>query len=457
MKRLTSKLPAMGSLGQRALAAGSWSMGTTVSHYALRLISNLIMTRLLVPEAFGMIAMAATLLTALNLFTDIGLNRSIAREPDGDQPKFLQVAWVFQILRGLVVGGGVLLAALLLWVLGPIYAPEGSVYAQPEMPGLIAMIALSPVIAGAYSTNRELALRQLKFGRASMFQLYAQVASTVSMVVFAWFSPTVWALMCGMLMNNVVMLLLTFYALDGPRMRLTWDREIALRLWNFGKWLLGSSTMTFIARNADRLILGGLMSAISFGIYSIALIWLEAGRTLITRLAEGVGFPTIAEVMRDRPQDVPRLYRKFQTVVDALCLAGFVGIWVVGPLIISALYTEQYHQAGAYVQLMAPMFLVVRYQSFNSLVLNTGNSRAMLVIATIQALFICISIPLAYTYFGVGGAIVASVLTPMSSVPYALYLTARILGKRQTQVDIAIGIAILAISALVAMLGMHQL
>ena len=55
----------------------------------MRLISNLILTRLLVPELFGLMALVNTFIQGLFLFSDVGIATSIIRSPRGDDPVFL--------------------------------------------------------------------------------------------------------------------------------------------------------------------------------------------------------------------------------------------------------------------------------------------------------------------------------------------------------------------------------
>lgn len=437
------------SLGARSLRAGGWSMFTTISTYALRLISNLIMTRILLPEAFGMIAMAAVVLTALNMLTDIGISRSIVREKDGGKPHFLRVAWVVKLARNCVIAAAVLVAALLLSIFGPSYAPADSIYTRPEMPGLIALAALSPLLAGLTSTSLELTSRDMNYQRLTLFSIGSQIVSTICMVIFAQFSPTVWALMAGMLVGNLLLCLYSHTFLPGPRMKFVWDREVSDRLWHFGKWIMASSALGFVANNADKLILGALMGPTTFGIYVIAQIWIEAGKTLVIQMADRVGFPAIAEVFRDRPADVPRLFRKFQTIIDGICVMGFLTLLFSGQLLIDVLYSQTYQTAGTYLQIMSLGFLVVRFNTLIALVLNAGYSKVMLGNTAIIAASICIAIPWGFSFLGVEGAIFGAVLAPLMSTPYILYHTRKILGGKQTMFDIAWAITTVVLAIII--------
>ena len=96
---MTSKAEMPKSLKIRALKGGAWTIaGMGASHF-FRLVSNLIMTRLLAPEAFGLMALANTLQIWLTMFSDLGMHGSIMRSKSGLLPDFLSTAFCLQIAR----------------------------------------------------------------------------------------------------------------------------------------------------------------------------------------------------------------------------------------------------------------------------------------------------------------------------------------------------------------------
>src|SRR5262245_36522377 len=87
-------------LKQRVFAASAWSLAGYGVNQAIRFSSNLIMTRLLVPEMFGVMAIATIVIVGLAMFSDLGLRQSLVQSRRGADPAFLNTAWVLQILRG---------------------------------------------------------------------------------------------------------------------------------------------------------------------------------------------------------------------------------------------------------------------------------------------------------------------------------------------------------------------
>src|SRR3990172_5242168 len=71
----------------------------------LRLAGNLVLARLLFPEAFGLIALASLVFLVIDQISNLGIPAAIMRLERGEEPAFLDTAWTIQILRGLALWG----------------------------------------------------------------------------------------------------------------------------------------------------------------------------------------------------------------------------------------------------------------------------------------------------------------------------------------------------------------
>lgn len=440
------------SLKRKAFGAAGWNLSQTAAQYAFRLGSNLIMTRLLMPEAFGLLAFATTVITALTLFTDIGINQSIVREKDGEDPHFLRVAWTVKIIRSLVISGGVVIAGFLIALLAPHFAPPNTVYADPRMPLLVALTSITTLMQGLTSTNMDAASRRMDYRIYSFTVVGAQVMSIITMICFALVSPTVWALLAGMLSNNIYMCIFSHVAMPGPRMKLVWDKEIVDRLWHYGKWIILSSTFTFIQSSADKFLLGALLSSTVFGLYVIAQIWAGSARNIVQLLATRIGFPAVSEVLRTRPHDLGRVYRKFQNIIDLICVGGFLSLFFGSTILIGLLYTAHYQGAAHYMALMSIAVLAARFELTNHLLASVGDSRSMTVVSFTRAAGLLVLLPLANMLGGIDGVVLAVSLIPALGVPYALKKLVPVLGKQQVRIELFWLIATISASAVIYIL-----
>ena len=89
-----------GSLNARFMRSSVFTLGGYGLGQALRLLSNLLLTRLLFPEAFGMMALVAVIMQGLAMFSDVGVSPAIMRSSRGDDQRFLDTAWTIQVIRG---------------------------------------------------------------------------------------------------------------------------------------------------------------------------------------------------------------------------------------------------------------------------------------------------------------------------------------------------------------------
>src|ERR1700677_1936056 len=88
-------------LESTAIRATFWTVMEYGCSMALRVVNSLVLTRLLMPESFGLMALVMTLIVGISMMSDIGLGPSVIRSQRGDDPVLLNTVWTLQVLRGL--------------------------------------------------------------------------------------------------------------------------------------------------------------------------------------------------------------------------------------------------------------------------------------------------------------------------------------------------------------------
>lgn len=164
------------SLNARFMRSSMFTLGGYASGQFLRLASNLILTRLLFPEAFGMMALVSVLMQGLAMFSDVGVGASIMQSKRGDDQKFLDTAWTIQVIRG-----------TLLWAVACLMAiPVANLYGEPLLAWILPCAGVTLFIAGFNPTRLETANRHLMVGRMTGIELGVQAITIVITVLLAW-------------------------------------------------------------------------------------------------------------------------------------------------------------------------------------------------------------------------------------------------------------------------------
>jgi O-antigen/teichoic acid export membrane protein len=419
-------MPRVGDRMKRILHAGVWSLGGGLGAYALRIITSMIMTRLLVPEMFGVMALANMVLLLVNMFSDIGLPHAVVRSPRGSEPVFLNTAWTMQIIRGILIWMICLGAAYFLY-LGQLngWITGESAYAAPILPPVIAVITCSAAIFGFRSTNWYLASRSLNVRPQTKIELGAQVAGLIVMIAFGWYTRSIWALVAGNLVASLTMVLAARYVLPGAANRLGWEKEAVQELISFGRWALGSSAFQVVSTHADRLLLGAWVAPATLGFYVLAMNLNNILTTLTSRLFDSIGLPTLSEVARQEPDKFPRAFARMRVPFDMVCISGAGAMFAVGQLLIDIMYDDRYAMAGQIVQVLSFSMIFSRFGIAKSAYLALGKPSYQTAINFVKAVSIYAFIPLGYFQFGLMGAMWAIALHQLPTVPLFYWFNRR--------------------------------
>lgn len=404
-----------------------WVFGGQIAGQVLRLVSNLIMTRLLVPEMFGVMAVANTVIIGLALCSYIGLHHNIIQSSRGDDPDFLNTAWTMQVIRGFILWGIALLIAAGLYYSNQMgLLAEGSVYAQPILPVIIAALAFTPLLSGFESTKLAQASRHMQVGRLAIIELSCQLIGLVSMVIFAIIEKSIWALVLGSMLTAFSKVILGYIALEGPRNYFKWETKAASDLFHFGKWILLTTIMGFFVKNGDKLILGALITPQVLGVYSIAAFMTTALQDVLYRWGGAVPLPVLSRVYRegDTKALADAYYRfSFPFNIATLFLAGF--LYYAGYVVIDILYDSRYIEAGRMIQFLSIALIGARVVLAEQLFVAIGKPKLSVPMNVIQLIVLFAGVPPAYEYYGIYGAILVIAFTVLLTLPVIWYFLSR--------------------------------
>ena len=338
------------SLRQRAFSGSAYVMAGSAATHILRFVGNVVLTRLLVPEYFGLMALINVFVAGVQMIGDLGLKPSVIQNKSGYDENFLNTAWTIQVGRG---------ASLWLF-LSLLSYPIALFYKTPELAYLIPLVSFSLVLSGFNSTNLITLNKQLEMKRLVLCDLLSQTGGLFLMVGWAYFYPSIWALVAGTLITSGIKLGLGHLICPGIRNHFHWDSKAGLEIIHFGKWILLSSVVTLLLRESDRVIMGKFFSWQQLGVYSIALMLSRFPLMINSQLGHAILFPALSEKHNTSFSVVPPL-RKYKLVTAQLFLLLLAIGTVYGPAIVGFIYDPRYHEAGWMFSLLclgqAPMIL----------------------------------------------------------------------------------------------------
>lgn len=321
------------SLKIQSIRAAVWSILGKGGGHLLRMVGSLIFTRILFPEAFGLMATATVALTMVNLFSDTGVKTAIIQNPRGAEPEFLNTAWIISISRG----------GLLSIILFCLANPLSQFYNEPNLKGILFIMAFNPLILGFESPSLSLFIKKFRVEKQVAFELVTQLLGLTSSIVLAIILRSVYALAIGVVLTSFYRTLGS-YIVTRYRPVLSWNREAGSELFHFGKYIFLNTMVTWVVLNADILLIGKFLGMDTLGFYNLGKNFSYLVMTFCLQIVSQAYLPAVSSVSNDLTR-VIRIYEKTATFFLAVAIPASMILVLFSHDIIKLFYDPRYESA----------------------------------------------------------------------------------------------------------------
>jgi O-antigen/teichoic acid export membrane protein len=371
---------------------------TTIATVALRLITNIILTRLLTPEVFGQVGVIVSISVVLTLVTDLGFQPFLVRHGRGDDKDFINTIWTLKFIRSMVLAAVMLGAAPLL----------AQMYGQPSMVLLVAVGSILFVFDALNSLSLISAIRRERAGYLSVFEFVITLLQTGLMIGLAYYLRNVWAILLTLLCSAAMRTLGSYALFPDSTHRFRIEKPVVMELLHFAKYIAASSTIYLILTQGDKIVFSNMLTLSEFGLFMLASNLVLVFGTFSTLYASRVAYPRFAKAHAAGSGELALTYyssRWYVTLPLALCSGGLLGAaW----LVVEILFDERYLGAAPFLALLAiaPPFQYSVTCADQCLV-AAGQVRTTLLLNIVRVVGLILAAIVGYRFYGTMGMIAA--------------------------------------------------
>jgi O-antigen/teichoic acid export membrane protein len=380
----------------------------------IRLGSSLILTRILHPEAYGIVTILMSITFVVELLADVNVTLFIVRDKDGDQPRYLNTAWTLRLGRSV-------LNSVIVFACAPLIA--SSLYHLPALLIPLRVYSLSFVIGGLESMTFPLAIRRKESRLFLYSELLASFFSTVFAVIYCYYTRDFWGMVYGALVNRALMSIFSYCAYRDTRPKLQLDWGAARNILQFTKFTMPSSALTLALSQFDKVTFLRLFDLKLLGVYGLGSNMASPVEAIISRISQMVLYPRCAHNFRADPDTFALKYytENVRLFAGILFLPAAVG--GAAHLIIGLFYPPQYVLAGAVLQafMLRAAFLSLASPA-EDLLIAAGSYHVILVGNICRTVTMIIASLGAYYIFGFMGFIYGFALSGLPPLVYYWWL-----------------------------------
>ncbi|TQL69957.1 PST family polysaccharide transporter [Nocardioides albertanoniae] len=296
-------------LGRSAARGGMIVLGGQGVRILVQVASVVVLSRLLTPRDYGLVAMVLAVVAVAEIFRDLGLSTAAVQAKVLTRAQQSNLWWLNTAL-----GLGLALVAI---AAAPLVA---ALYDEPALTALTAAMAGMFVLNGMAAQYRADLTRRLLFTRLAAAEVAAPLVALGIAAYAAANGAGYWALVVQQLVQGAVALALAgaFAGWLPGRPRRGVEMSGFLR---FGWSLAGTQLINYAANNIDSVLIGTRLGAHSLGTYNRAWQLLMTPLGQLRNPTTTVALPVLSRI-RDNPALTQRFVERGQVALGYSLGAG---------------------------------------------------------------------------------------------------------------------------------------
>ena len=403
----------MKDLKEKTIRGGYARGAALASTFLLRVVSLMLLARLLNPKDFGLLGMVTAFTGVLSLFRDFGLSSATIQRVSVSHEQTSALFWVNSLVGALLMIIAILSAPLV-----------AAFYHEPRLSVVTAVVSTSFLFNALGVQHSAILQREMRFTALAVIDVASLLVSTGIAVIAAKAGFGYWALV-AMALSYPLISTICFWLVCG------WvpgkiHRGTGIRsMMRFGGTLTLNGLVMYIASNFEKILLGRYWGAEALGLYGRAYQLIRIPTDNLNSAVGDVAFSALAR-LQDDPDKLRRYFLKGYSLVLSLTIPITIACAIFADDIVFVLLGPKWKQAASIFRLLAPTMLVFAVSNplgwlLNSVGLVGRGLKIALVIAPLMIISNIVGLP----YGPRGVAVAYSSAMLLWIIPIVLWCTHR--------------------------------
>lgn len=332
------------SIKNKFTNATKWSVITEIVAKLISPITNMILARIVAPEAFGVVATITMIISFVDMFTDAGFQKYLIQHEFKDEnEKFKSANVAFWTNLGI---------SIFLWIMIIIFRENIAILVgNPGLGNVIAIACIQLLLTSFSSIQMALYRRDFNFKilfSVRMVSIFIPFAVTIPL---AFLGLSYWALIIGSIFiqfSNASILMLK----SSWKPKLFYKVELLKEMFSFSIWSLIEAISIWFTTWVDMFIIGNSLNQYYLGIYKIATSMVNSLMLLITASIVPVLFSALSRLQNDT-EKFNKMYFNTQRIVSVFVFPLGIGVYLYSDLATRIMLGSNWSEASDVIGIWA--------------------------------------------------------------------------------------------------------
>ncbi len=332
------------TINKKIIKATKWSTITEVLAKLIVPITNLILARILAPEAFGVIATVTMVTSFADMLTDAGFQKYIIQHEFKDDKNLYENANVAFLTNFSI--------SMFSWIIIAIFRNNiASILGNDGLGFAIVVASLQLPITALSSIQMAIYKRKLDFKTLFYRRIISVLLPFFVTIPLALLGMDYWSLIIGTLAGQILnAIILTIKSEWKPKIYFKFD--VLKDMFSFSMWTLIDSIVVWLCSYVDVFILGNIFNSYYLGLYNNSINIVNAIMNIITTSITPVLLSGLSKYQSDESKYKELLF-KFQRIMACLLIPMGVGISIYRELVTNILLGPEWKEAANIIGVMS--------------------------------------------------------------------------------------------------------
>ncbi|TSD67726.1 lipopolysaccharide biosynthesis protein [Inquilinus sp. KBS0705] len=397
---------------QQVLSGIIWTFLQMIVNQSFAFGLKLVLAKLLFPNQFGLVGMAAVFTGFVQVINDLGVGSALVQRKKEElrTAHFHTAFWT-----------GVIWSVFLYALMSLLIAPLAAwFYHQPLLRLIVPILSLGILISPVNLVHKAQLSKQMNFKKLAFIDNTSNIAAGILSLVMALMGAGVWALVFNTV-ATVVFAMPLFFNATRWKPAFIMEKDAFKDIFGFGVFTTGSNILNYLYNNLDYLLIGKLLGVSALGTYTLAFVLTDTFRGRLMTVINSVMYPIYGK----RQNDIHSLKRYYLKVILFNCLFIFpimIYFAVEGEAFIVHVFGAKWFDTVAPLKILSVSVMLHILVSGNTALLRgLGRPGLEMKQQIWKALIFLPSLAIGIYYYGVVGAAWAILLNKFIIVLFAQY------------------------------------
>lgn len=332
------------SFNNKIMNATKWSTITEIAAKLITPITNMILARIISPQAFGVVATVTMIMSFSDMFSDAGFQKYLIQHNFKDETEMFKNANVAFWTN--------LCISITIWILIIIFRDKIAILVgNPGLGNVLAIACIQLILTSFSSIQMALYRREFDFKTLFLVRIVGVCIPIVITIPLAFLGLSYWALIIGsIVMQFSNAMILTIKSKWKPQK--FFSIEILSEMFSFSIWSLIEAISIWSTTWIDVFIVSSFLDDYYLGLYKTSTTMINGLMSLITAAIIPVFFATISR-FQDSPEKFNNIYFKTQRLLSLLLFPMGIGVYLYRDLVTKILLGDNWSGASNIVGIWA--------------------------------------------------------------------------------------------------------